>query len=78
VPENDELWTPEREDKRSVGLRCREFVRLLATRPETEVGVVTHSALLLTLFNTAVITEDPFLLSWFATGEMRSVVLVFP
>eukprot|EP01064_Diplonema_japonicum_P002450 TRINITY_DN11554_c0_g1_i1.p1 TRINITY_DN11554_c0_g1~~TRINITY_DN11554_c0_g1_i1.p1 ORF type:complete len:332 (+),score=34.96 TRINITY_DN11554_c0_g1_i1:34-1029(+) len=58
--------------------RAAEFLEYLATRPETSIAVVTHSAFLLTLFNIVLKEVDSSLHEWFETGELRSVILVFP
>jgi broad specificity phosphatase PhoE len=77
--DEDTLWRPDhRETKIEVADRVYEFLVWLSTRPEQHVGVASHSAWLLTLFNACMDCQnDPKLLDWFQTGELRSVVLEF-
>eukprot|EP01060_Flectonema_neradi_P004357 TRINITY_DN12809_c0_g1_i1.p1 TRINITY_DN12809_c0_g1~~TRINITY_DN12809_c0_g1_i1.p1 ORF type:complete len:393 (+),score=71.98 TRINITY_DN12809_c0_g1_i1:43-1179(+) len=58
--------------------RAKSFLDWLSTKPETDIAVVTHSAFLLTLFNLVLDVQEPALLEWFETGELRSVSLLFP
>jgi broad specificity phosphatase PhoE len=65
-----------RESKLEVGERIYRFFEWLSERPEQHVGVASHSAWLLTVFN-GVCECDDKLKAWFQTGEMRSVKLEF-
>lgn len=65
-----------RETKAQVTERIYKFFEWLETREESVVGVSSHSAWLLTVFN-ANLQGDESLKGWFQTGEMRSVVLEF-
>ncbi|KAJ9445422.1 Phosphoglycerate mutase-like protein 1 [Diplonema papillatum] len=59
--------------------RANRFIDYLATRPETHLAAVTHSAFLLTLFNLVLhIGPSSGLGRWFETGELRTVALLFP
>lgn len=77
--EEDMLWKPDhRETKQELANRVYQFFEWLASRPEQHVGVASHSAWLLTAFNTNMdCGGDAKLQDWFATGELRSVVLEF-
>ena len=80
LDDEDPLWQPDkRETKQDVADRAYKFLRWLYQRPEKHVGVASHSAWLLTLFNACLDCqdEDDKLLDWFETGELRSVVLEF-
>jgi broad specificity phosphatase PhoE len=67
-----------RESKLQVGERIYSFLNWLAERPEQHVGVASHSAWLLTMFNAVVdCTGAESLQDWWQTGEMRSVKLEF-
>mmetsp|Transcript_432 Transcript_432/g.645 ORF Transcript_432/g.645 Transcript_432/m.645 type:complete len:259 (+) Transcript_432:52-828(+) len=75
--EEDALFTPDRrETKVEVATRAYKFFEWLESRPEKHIGVASHSAWLLAVFN-ANLECDESLKAWFATGEMRSVVLEF-
>jgi broad specificity phosphatase PhoE len=76
--EEDTIFLPDRrETKTEVGERIYKFMNWLSTRPETHVGIASHSAWLMTVFNGVVECSDPSLQKWFHTGEMRSVKLSF-
>ena len=76
--EEDALFTADRrETKIEVADRCYQFLEWLKDRPEKHVGVASHSAWLLTIFN-ANLECDESLKGWFQTGEMRSAILEFP
>mmetsp|Transcript_16030 Transcript_16030/g.31392 ORF Transcript_16030/g.31392 Transcript_16030/m.31392 type:complete len:280 (+) Transcript_16030:1-840(+) len=76
--EEDELWTTERESRKSVADRCDNVLKYLSTRPEKNLALVTHSSYLLTLFNAALDCKyAPELKEWFQTGELRSVKIQF-
>ena len=75
--EEDVLFTSDRrETKTEVATRVYKFLEWLESRPEKHVGVASHSAWLLTVFNANLECEES-LKAWFETGEMRSVVLEF-
>lgn len=75
--EEDTLFNPSRrETKMETGKRIYEFMLWLSKRKENNLAVVSHSCWLLTLFN-GVVECDDWCRLWFATGEMRSVKLVF-
>ena len=75
--EEDVLFLPDRrETKIEVATRIFAFLEWLETRPEKHVGVASHSAWLLTLFNANFECDDS-LKGWFQTGEMRSAILEF-
>mmetsp|Transcript_9403 Transcript_9403/g.28080 ORF Transcript_9403/g.28080 Transcript_9403/m.28080 type:complete len:278 (+) Transcript_9403:40-873(+) len=65
-----------RESKMELVDRIYSFLEWLESRDESVVGVSSHSAWLLTVFN-ASLDADESLKGWFQTGEMRSVVLEF-
>lgn len=65
-----------RETKLEVGERVYLFMKWLAERSESHIGIASHSGWLLTLFN-GVCDCDDTLKAWFHTGEMRSVKLEF-
>eukprot|EP00532_Pseudo-nitzschia_australis_P012086 CAMPEP_0168213182 /NCGR_PEP_ID=MMETSP0140_2-20121125/4664_1 /TAXON_ID=44445 /ORGANISM="Pseudo-nitzschia australis, Strain 10249 10 AB" /LENGTH=277 /DNA_ID=CAMNT_0008140027 /DNA_START=25 /DNA_END=858 /DNA_ORIENTATION=+ len=65
-----------RETKMELVNRIYSFLEWLESRDENVVGVSSHSAWLLTVFNASLDTEKS-LKGWFQTGEMRSVVLEF-
>jgi len=75
--EDDPLWTEVRETKAEIGERIYGFLEWLRERKEENVAVATHSGWLMTLFNGAVVCEEEQLKTWFGTGEMRSVTLVW-
>lgn len=66
-----------RETKLEVGSRIYKFFEWLSGRPESNVAVVSHSGWLFTMLNACCECDDESLKSWFQTGEMRSVRLVF-
>jgi broad specificity phosphatase PhoE len=75
--EEDTLFLEDRrETKMEVADRVYKFLEFLETRPEQHVGVASHSAWLLTIFNANFQCDDS-LKGWFQTGEMRSVILEF-
>lgn len=47
----------------------------LTSMPYKNVAVATHSSWLLTLFNAVLECEDEELKKWFATGELRTVLI---
>eukprot|EP00128_Syssomonas_multiformis_P006241 Colp12_sorted_trinity150504_noHs@24287 len=74
--DEDPMYTPEREPKASVVARARQVLAWIMARPESEIGVVTHSAYLLSMFTKAVdCSAAPELEEWFETSEVRAVVL---
>ena len=75
--DKDDLFSNDtRESKPEIGARIYRFLEWLEGRSETHIGVTSHSGWLFTLFN-GVLECDEKLKSWFHTGEMRSVKLVF-
>ena len=75
--EHDGLFRDDRrESKSDVGERIYSFLRWLSERPESHIGVASHSGWLMTLFN-GVVECDEALKPWFQTGELRSVKLEF-
>lgn len=76
--EEDELFLQDRrETKLEVADRIYKFLEFLEQRPETHVGVASHSAWLLTTFTANLVCNDDSLKEWFHTGEMRSTILEF-
>ena len=76
--EEDELFLDDRrETKLEVANRVYKFMEWLSDRPETCVGVSSHSGWLLTVFNANCQCADENLQGWFQTGELRSVKLEF-
>jgi len=75
--EEDTRWRPI-ESPESLNQRQLRFVETLKTRPEKNVGVVTHSLWLLNFFQNAVRCDDDDIKRFFNTGELKSVVLLFP
>ncbi len=65
-----------RETKAELTERIYKFFEWLELREEKVVGVSSHSAWLLAVFN-ANLQADDDLKGWFQTGELRSVVLEF-
>ena len=79
-PDEDALWVAGKiETEASVGQRGRQFLQYLMSRPESNVAVVSHSALLwFTLAGFGTECARPAresLQRWYENGEMRSVVL---
>jgi broad specificity phosphatase PhoE len=75
--EEDTIFLEDRrETKIEVASRAYKLLEWLETRPEKHVGVASHSAWLLTLFNANFECEDS-LKGWFQTGEMRSAIIEF-
>jgi len=66
-----------RETKAELTERIYIFFEWLETRDESIVGVSSHSAWLLAVFNANLQITNEDLKGWFQTGEMRSVVLEF-
>jgi broad specificity phosphatase PhoE len=79
--DEDTMWRPDyRETKPEVADRIYKFLEWLCEQEQQYVGVASHSAWLLTLFNGCLDCQDDDpekLLDWFETGELRSVVLEF-
>lgn len=76
--ENDQVYRDDaRESKTNVAMRIYKFMEWLADRPESVLGVSTHSAWLLTVFHAVCDSQDESLKAWWQTGEMRSVKLAF-
>ena len=76
--EEDPLWGDgaAREPLEALARRGVGFVDWLLARPERCVAVAAHSAFLLALFNAVLDTaDDDAARGWFATGEMRTVLL---
>ena len=82
--EEDPYWGDgrTREQITSVASRADQFLAWLRARPEKHVAVATHSCFLLALFNGVLRVPESMaagdaeeLTTWFATGEMRTVVL---
>jgi broad specificity phosphatase PhoE len=65
-----------RETKLQLSDRIYKFLEWLEARKETHVGISSHSAWLLTIFN-ANLVADESLKGWFQTGELRSAILEF-
>lgn len=77
---SDPLWGEgiHREEIKNVQARCQNFLVWLQGRAEKRIVIATHSAFLNTLFNAVLeCDDDPFLRTWFSTGEMRPVILTF-
>eukprot|EP01134_Creolimax_fragrantissima_P001481 CFRG1481T1 len=79
VDPTDEYWTyGVREDHRLLIDRGYDFMIWLRDREDTEIGVASHSAFLLAMFNAILDCQgDKTLTSWFETGEMRSVLVEY-
>jgi broad specificity phosphatase PhoE len=76
--EEDAMFLEDRrESKEEIGARIFKFLNFVRERKETEIAVATHSGWLVTLFNGVVDCKDEKLMTWFETGEMRSVRLVW-
>ncbi len=76
--EEDTIFRDDRRESRiEIGSRIYQFLEWLSERDETQIGVASHSGWLLTFFNGAVESKSESLKSWFHTGELRSVKLVF-
>jgi hypothetical protein len=77
--ENDEVWTEEREPSELVTARGIACIEWLATRPEREIALVTHSSFLKHLFRAfgeQVAVKDVKKLHRLAgNAEIRSVCL---
>ena len=77
--EDDTVWTQEREASTNVVQRGIDFVQWLATRPEMEIAVVTHSSFLKHLFQRfgeQVVAKDQQNLHRLAgNAEIRSICL---
>jgi broad specificity phosphatase PhoE len=79
-PNEDALWVAGKaEGEASVGQRGRQFLQFLMSRPETNIAVVTHSALLwFTLVGCGNECAKPVresLQRWYENCEMRTVVM---
>ncbi len=75
--DEDDLFTHDkRESKMDIGGRIYRFLEWLELREEVHIAVTSHSGWLFTLFN-GVVECDEELKSWFHTGEMRSMKLIF-
>lgn len=66
-----------REPMENLQQRCETLVRWLQERKEERIVVSCHSTLLFALTNGVLECQDPALSTWFATGEMRPMVLCF-
>lgn len=77
--EEDPLWLDgyTRETWKELAIRSAKFVNYLQQRKEKHLAVTSHSSILLAKFNATLVSEDESLQRWFATGELRSVVLEF-
>jgi hypothetical protein len=76
--EEDAIFQKDRrETKLELCSRIYEFFEWLSDRSESQVAVVSHSGWLFTMLNACCECCDESLKSWFQTGEMRSVKLVF-
>ena len=76
--ETDTLWTPEEREPVSDEVeRIYAFLLFLRSRAEDEIALVSHSSWLFTLLNGVVEVEDSEMGLWFATCEIRSVVLTW-
>lgn len=77
--EEDPFWGDgrSRESFEDLASRAATFVMFLKDRPEKHVAVAAHSAWLLALFTAVFDCESEKDSSWFGTGEMRTVELVF-
>ena len=77
VPESEEvdaLWA-RGESPEEAAERCYRLLVSLCHSGHAEVAVGSHSHILFMMMNAVVHTGDEDLRSWFATGEMRTVVL---
>ena len=75
--EEDRIFEHDRrETKAELTGRIYKFFEWLESREEKVVGISSHSAWLLAVFN-ANLQADESLKGWFQTGELRSVVLEF-
>ena len=77
--EDDEIWTEEREADADVTQRGIDMMQWLATRPETDIAVVTHSSWLKHLFRafgTQIVKKDQTKLHRLSgNAEVRSITL---
>mmetsp|Transcript_40539 Transcript_40539/g.75331 ORF Transcript_40539/g.75331 Transcript_40539/m.75331 type:complete len:90 (+) Transcript_40539:39-308(+) len=69
-----------RETHESIATRGAAFVERLLARKESRIVIASHSAWLLTMFNSVVAVKQPQgdaagLRTWFGTGEMRTVLV---
>ncbi len=74
---DDPLWGDgaTREPWLELAKRAARFAEWLLAAPESHVAVAAHSAFLLSLFNAALECDADETRRWFATGEMRTVIL---
>mmetsp|Transcript_97242 Transcript_97242/g.208603 ORF Transcript_97242/g.208603 Transcript_97242/m.208603 type:complete len:314 (+) Transcript_97242:30-971(+) len=79
--EEDPFWSDwERESLAQLARRAGRFAEWLKDRPEPRIAVAAHSGFLNAFLNAAVRVEGPdvdAVRMWFATGEMRTVLLTF-
>lgn len=74
--EEDAYFTPgARETDAALIQRCYDVLMEVETLDYDTVCIATHSTWLLATFNAVLTTQDPSLKKWFATGEMRAVLL---
>uniref|UniRef100_A0A7S1THA7 Phosphoglycerate mutase family protein n=1 Tax=Compsopogon caeruleus TaxID=31354 RepID=A0A7S1THA7_9RHOD len=66
-----------RESRQEMADRAYPIFECLKERAETEIAVVSHASLLLTIFNSVMDVEEEALRSIFRTAEVRSVVVNF-
>lgn len=78
IMDEDPTWKiDEREKPLELASRGYDFLLWLRSRPESDIVVATHSAWLFALLNAVIDCDDDALKGWFATGEIRSLVLRF-
>lgn len=75
--EDDPYWGDglTREPWLGVATRAAQLAEWLVARPEVRLALAAHSAFLLAMFNAVLECDEEETRHWFATGEMRSVLL---
>jgi len=75
--EEDPFWGDgqERESYENLACRACDLLEWLAARPEKQMVLAAHSAILFALLNVPMEAEDEQATGWLATGEMRSILV---
>mmetsp|Transcript_14775 Transcript_14775/g.29127 ORF Transcript_14775/g.29127 Transcript_14775/m.29127 type:complete len:282 (-) Transcript_14775:122-967(-) len=77
--EQDPFWGngAEREPWQKLADRACDLLMWIAERPENEIALAAHSAILLALLNVPMDAECERDAAWLGTGEMRALMLTF-
>lgn len=66
-----------RESWKNLAERALSFALWLKDRPEEYMAMASHSAFLLTIFNAVFSSDSSETQTWFGTGEMRTVLVIY-